>query len=79
MKMMSLRNKFVLRYVNEIQSLEQKIRNTKLKKSEVILQALEQYFMFLLKELIQNYKINKEELANYVTDKELLKRHIIVY
>jgi hypothetical protein len=78
MKLICLKNKYAIRYADEIQNLEQKIRNIKLKKSEVILQALEQYFMHLLKEIIQNYKINKEELANYVSDKELLKRHIII-
>ena len=76
--MLLIKNKLALRYLAEIQNLEQKIRNLKLKKSEVVLHALEQYYISLIKEIIQNYNISKEELEKIVTDKELLKRHIII-
>jgi coproporphyrinogen III oxidase-like Fe-S oxidoreductase len=74
----TIKNRLVARYIVEIQNLEQKIRNIKLKKSEVILNALEQYFVELIKEMMLNYKVSKEELEKLVTDKELLKRHIII-
>ena len=74
--MLLIKNKLALQYIQEIQNLEKKIRNLKLKKSEVVLKAVEQYYISLIKEIIQNYK--KEELENLVTDKELLKRHIII-
>ena len=73
-----IKNKLALRYLAEIQNLEKKIRNLKLKKSEVILKGVEQYYVSLIKEIIQNYKIKKEELEKIVSDKELLKRHIII-
>ncbi len=73
-----LKNKLVLRYVSEIQNLEKKIRNEEFKKSEIILNALEQYYISLLKEILENYKISKEELEKLVNDKDLLKRHIII-
>ena len=73
-----IKNKLALRYLAEIQNLEKKIRNLKLKKSEVVLKAVEQYYISLIKEIIQNYNISKEELENFVNDKELLKRHIII-
>jgi hypothetical protein len=76
--MITIKNKLVARYIAEIQNLEQKIRNIKLKKSEVILNALEQYYVELIKEIMLNYKISKEELEKLVADKELLKRHIII-
>jgi len=76
--MLLIKNKEVIRYVTEIQNLEQKIRGRKLRKAEVVLHAVEQYYISLIKEIIQNYKIKKEELENLVTDKELLKRHIII-
>jgi hypothetical protein len=76
--MITIRNKLVARYVEEIKNLEQKIRNTKLKKSEIILNALEQYYIELIKEIIQNYKISKQELEKLANDKDLLKRHIII-
>ena len=77
-KTLLLKNKLALRYISEIQNLEKKIRNEKLKKSEIVLNALECYFVDLIKEIMLNYKISKEELVNYVDDKELLKRHIIL-
>ena len=73
-----IKNKEVIRYVMEIQNLEQKIRGRKLRKSEIILNALQTEFVELIKEIIQNYNISKEELENFVNDKELLKRHIII-
>jgi len=73
-----IKNKLALRYLAEIQNLEQKIRNRKLRKSEIILNALQTEFVELIKEIIQNYNISKEELENFVNDKELLKRHIII-
>jgi hypothetical protein len=73
-----IKNKEVIRYVMEIQNLEQKIRGRKLRKSEIILNALQTEFVELIKEIMQNYNISKEELENLVTDKELLKRHIII-
>ena len=73
-----IKNKEVIRYVTEIQNLEQKIRGRKLRKSEIILNALQTEFVELIKEIMQNYKIKKEELENFVNDKELLKRHIII-
>ena len=76
--MLLIKNKLALRYLAEIQNLEQKIRNLKLKKSEVVLHALEQYYISLIKEIMQNYNISKEELEKIVSDKELLKRHIII-
>jgi len=76
--MLLIKNKLALQYIQEIQNLEKKIRNLKLKKSEVVLKAVEQYYISLIKEIIQNYNISKEELENFVNDKELLKRHIII-
>jgi hypothetical protein len=75
--MILIRNKLVLRYINEIQKLLMKIRNIKLKKSEIVLEALQYYFTSLLQEILSN-EVKKEELVNYVEDKELLKRHIII-
>jgi predicted house-cleaning noncanonical NTP pyrophosphatase (MazG superfamily) len=74
--MMTIRNKLVKRYVAEIQNLEQKIRNIKLKKSEVVLSALEQYYISLIKEILENH--SKEEIEKLANDKELLKRHLII-
>jgi hypothetical protein len=76
--MITIRNKLVARYVEEIKNLEQKIRNAKLKKSEIILNALEQYYIELIKEMLENYKISKEEIEKLANDKELLKRHLII-
>jgi hypothetical protein len=76
--MLLIKNKLVIRYVNEIHELEKKIRNIQLRKSEIILNAVEQYYISLIKELLENYKISKEELEKLVSDKELLKRHIII-
>ena len=73
-----IKNKLALQYIQEIQNLEQKIRGRKLRKSEVVLHALEQYYTSLIKEIIENFKVKKEELEKIVTDKELLKRHIII-
>jgi predicted DNA-binding transcriptional regulator len=77
-KTLLLKNKLALRYINEIKKLEKKVRDVELKKSEIILHALEIYFVSLIQEILSNYKISKEELQNFVSDKELLKRHIII-
>ena len=73
-----IKNKLALRYLAEIQNLEKKFKNRELRKSEIILNALESYYKNLIKEIIQNYNISKEELEKIVSDKELLKRHIII-
>jgi len=52
--MLLIKNKQALRYLNEIIYLQQKIRNIKLKKTEVVLQALQNYYIDLLKEILQN-------------------------
>jgi len=71
-----IKNKLVLRYLAEIQNLEQKIRGRKLRKSEIILNALESYYKNLIKEIVE--REGKQAIENYISDKELLKRHIII-
>jgi hypothetical protein len=77
-KALLIKNKLALRYIAEIRQLEKKIRNIELRKSEIVINALEIYYVSLIQEIMSNYKISREELANFVTDKELLKRHIII-
>jgi hypothetical protein len=73
-----IRNKLALRYLSEIQKLEKKIRGVDLKKTEIVLNALQDYFISLIKEILSNYKIDKNELEEFVNDKVLLKKHIII-
>jgi hypothetical protein len=66
------------RYVNEIKFLEEKLHGIKYSKNEIILNALQTEYINLLNEITSIFKLNKEELINFVRDKELLKRHIIL-
>jgi len=69
--------KLIERYIKEIQFLEERLRGIKYKKEEVILNALQSEYINLLEEIKSTLKLKKEELENFVRDKELLKRHII--
>jgi len=71
-----IKNKLALRYLAEIQNLEKKFKNRELRKSEVILNALESYYKNLIKEIVE--REGKQAIENYISDKELLKKNIII-
>jgi len=71
-----VKNREVIRYISEIKIIEKKFKNRELKKSEVILNALESYYKNLIKEIVE--REGKQAIENYISDKELLKKNIII-
>jgi predicted transposase YbfD/YdcC len=74
--MLSIKNKLVEKYINEIIAIKEKLKGIKLKKSEVILNALENEYTESIREILAS-GVKKEELDKFVNDKDILKRHII--
>jgi predicted transposase YbfD/YdcC len=70
-----IKNKLAEKYINEIIEIKQKLKGIKLKKSEVVLNALQTEYIESLREILASVK--KEEIYKFVNDKDLLKRHII--
>jgi hypothetical protein len=71
-----VKNREVIRYISEIKIIEKKFKNRELRKSEVILNALESYYKNLIKEIVE--REGKQAIENYISDKELLKKNIII-
>ena len=71
-----VKNREVIRYISEIKIIEKKFKNRELKKSEIILNALESYYKNLIKEIVE--REGKQAIENYISDKELLKKNIII-
>jgi hypothetical protein len=69
----------IKRYIEEIQFLNHRLYGIKYKKSEVVLNALQTEYINVLREIISALRIRKKEkLKDFVRDKELLKRHLIL-
>jgi pantothenate kinase len=69
--MLLLKNKKIDAYVEEIQNLQEKLLNNKLKKSQIVLTALEVYFDYLIKML--KIQFSTKKVLETVIHKELIK------
>jgi pantothenate kinase len=69
--MLLLKNRKIDAYVEEIQNLQEKLLNNKLKKSQIVLTALEVYFDYLIKML--KIQFSTKKVLETVIHKELIK------